>query len=346
MPAGWVSAAVAAGGLVENVMSNNSAKSAAAKNNANAAQLAGAQGTMLNQAEGIAQQPFTPYTGTMTAPMSGNEQQGYSLASKTATDGLAQADNTKATGLIDQVANNGWNADTASKYMSPYTKAVTDAATAAENKTYLQNLAGIQTRSAGSGAFGGGREAVQEGILSGQHAMNVGSLTATGNANAYDTALKTWAADNQTKLSAADAYNRSGQDVTNMTSAQISDLMKTGGVSQVIAQTDLANQYGQFMRQQGWSAQQLNSLINAVGTAKGSITQSAPVQSNTANQLLGLGSTVAGLFGGGSTNSSPAITAQDSANLDNSATIASAPSFDSSTISGIASSGDTSFGGG
>jgi hypothetical protein len=55
------------------------------------------------------------------------------------------------------------------------------------------------------------------------------------------------------------------------------------------------------MRQQNWSAQQLGSLISAVGVAKGSPSQAAPVQSNTANQLLGLGSTVAGLFGGGST---------------------------------------------
>jgi hypothetical protein len=302
VPAGWVSAGVAVLGAAENMDANSKAASAAKKNNAGAAQLAGAQGSMLNQAEAVSQQPFTPYTGTLTAPLSGNEQQGVSLASRTATDGTAQGLNTKANSLIDQVGGSNWNADTAAKYMNPYTQAVTDSSIANANKTYLQNLSGIQTGEAGSSAFGGSRGAIQEAELAGQHELNVGSLTATGNANAYDSAMKAWSADNTTKLNAADAYNRSGMDVTNMTSQQISDLMKTGGVQQVVAQTDLANQYGQFLRQQGWSANQLNSLINAVGTAKGSITQQAPVQSNTANQLLGLGSTIAGLFGGGSSS--------------------------------------------
>lgn len=336
MPAGWISAGVAVAGGIENVMSNNASASAAKKNNAGAAQLAGAQGTMLSRAQDVAQQPFQAYTGTMTAPMSGNQQQGYSLASKTATDGIAQGDNTAATRLIGQVANNSFSGDTIGKYMSPYTQAVTDASVAASNKSYLQSLAGIQTGAAGSGAFGGSRAAIQQAQLTSNQNMNVGSLTATGNANAYDSAVKSWQADNTTKLAAADAYEKAGNDVTNMNSTQIADLMKTGGVAQVISQTDLANQYGQFMRQQNWSAQQLGSLISAVGSAKGSPTQSAPVQSNTANQLLGLGSTVAGLFGGGSSGSSTVPDTSNSA-LETGAMNATAPTMDSGTISGISS---------
>lgn len=303
MPAGWVSAGVAVVGGVESYMNNQDAKSAANKNNANAAQLAGAQGTMLNQAQGIADQPFQAYTGTMTAPMSGNQQQGYTLANKAATDGVAQADNAAATGLVGQVANNSvFDSAAAQKYMNPYTQGVTDAAVTASNKQYLQNLSAIQTGAAGSGAFGGSRQAISEATLRSNQNMNVGSLTATGNANAYDSAFKSWQADNNTKLAAATAYENAGQDVTQMNSAQISDLMKTGGVSQVIAQTDLANQYQQFMRQQNWSSDRLGSLINAVGAAKGSLSQSVAPASNAANQLLGLGSTVAGLFGGSSSS--------------------------------------------
>lgn len=303
MPVGWAALGTTIIGGVEGEQANSAAASAANKNNAGAAQLQGAQGSMLTQAQGVAQQPFTPYTGTLTAPLSGNEQQGISQASQVATNGVAQQDNTKATGLIDQVGGSSWNSDTAAKYMNPYTSAVTDSAIANSNKSYQQQLAGIQTGEAGSGAFGGSRGAIQEAELSGQQNLNVGKLTATGNANAYDSAMKAWQGDNQTKLAAANAYAAAGQDVTAMNSAQISDLMKTGGVSQVLAQTNLSNQYNQFMRQQGWSAQQLQPLISAVDAAKGSGTQTAPVQSNTANQLLGMGSTVAGLFGGGSTSS-------------------------------------------
>ena len=300
MPAGWVAAGTAAVGAAESISANQSAKGTAQQNYNDNAQLRGAQGALLTQGEQVAQQAFTPYTGTLTAPMSGNEQQGYTLASQTATNGLAQQDNTSATGLIGQVANNGWNSDTASKYMNPYTDAVTQSAIANSNKSYQQNMASLQTGQAGSGSFGGSRSAIQQAELSGQQNLNIGSLTAKGNADAYDQAVKTWQSDNNTKLQAANAYEQAGQDVTNMTSTQVADLMKTGGVAQAISQTNLSNQYNQFMRQQNWSANQLQSLIGAVGADKGSPAQAAPIQSNTANQLLGLGSTVAGLFGGGS----------------------------------------------
>lgn len=314
MPVGWAALGTAAVGADESIASNQAAGDAAKKNNAGAAQLQGATGAVLSQGESIAQQPFTPYTGTLTAPLSGNEQQGISQASKVATDGLAQQDNTAATGLISGVAGSNWNSDTAAKYMNPYTSAVTDSAIANSNKSYQQQLAGIQTGEAGSGAFGGSRGAIQEAELSGQQNLNIGSLTAKGNADAYDSAMKAWQGDNATKLNAANAYEQAGQDVTSMNSAQISDLMKTGGVSQVLAQTNLSNQYNQFMRQQNWSANQLQSLIGAIGADKGSPAQTAPVQSNTANQLLGLGSTVAGLFGGSSGSSSGAsINASDAA---------------------------------
>jgi hypothetical protein len=317
MPAGWVSAGVAAAGAVENVMSSNSAAAAAKKNNAAAAGLQSAQNTMLDQAQTVANQPFQAYTGTMTAPLSGNQQQGISQASRVANDGTAQADNTKATGLIDQVAGNSvYDSAAAAKYMSPYTQAVTDASVAASNKNYLQNLSQIQTNAAGSGAFGGSRAAISQATAASDQNLNVGKLTATGNAAAYDAGMKNWQADNETKMNAAAAYEAAGADVTAMNSTQIADLMKTGGTAQVLAQTDLNNQYNEFMRQQDWSANKLSSLISAVGSAKGSPAQTAPIQSNKANQLMGLGSTVAGLFGGSGSSSSNAFAGTSLANND------------------------------
>lgn len=300
MPAGWVSAGVAVLGAAENMSANEGSKSATAQNNANSQQIANAQDTALHQGEAIAQQPFQAYGGTLTVPMSGNQQQAYTQAAKTAGTGLAQQDNAKATSQIDQVAGNQWNSDTAQKYMNPYTSAVTNNAIENANRTYQQNLGSLKENAIGSGAFGGGREAIAESQLAGQNQLNIGNLTAKGNADAYDEALKTWTQDNTTKLNASKAYEEAGKDVTQMNSEQISDLLKTGGVSQVISQTNLNNQYGQFMREQNWSATQLQPLIGAISASKGGTTQTAPVQSNTANQLLGLGSTLAGLFGGGS----------------------------------------------
>ena len=309
MPAGWISAGVAVAGAVQNIQANKAAAGTRAANNQIAQENAGAQGTMLNKAQDIANQPFTPYTGTLTAPMSGNQQQAYDLASSSANSGEGQALVEKGAGLVDQVAGNGWNADTAAKYMNPYTDAVTNNAIEASNKNYLQNLTSLNENAAQSGAFGGARNAIAEGELAGQNQLNIGNITAQGKANAWDAGIRAWQSDNQTKLAAANAYDQAGGDITKMTSDQITNLMKTGGVSQVIAQTGLDAQYNQFMRQQNWSANQLQPLLQAMGRTQGGVTQQTPVQSNTANQLLGLASTVAGLFKSNSTagsTSSPA----------------------------------------
>ena len=302
MPAGWVEAGAAALGAVQSIMGNKAASQAQKLNNQVAQENANAQGTMLNDAQQIANTPFQAYTGTLTAPMAGNEQLGYDLAAKSAApNGAAATDLTKANSLVDQAAGNSdWNSATAQKYMNPYTQAVTDQALTQANRQYLQDLTGMNERAAQTGAFGGGRNAIEQGELAGQNQLNQADILATGNANAYDSAMRAWNMDNAAKLNAANAYERAGGDITNMNNADISNLMRTGGVSRAVAQTGLNAAYGQFMRQQNWKANQLQPLIQAMGRTKGGVTQQAPIQSNTANQLLGLASTIGGLFGSGS----------------------------------------------
>jgi hypothetical protein len=303
MPAGWVQGAGALLGVGESIAGNSAAASAAKANNANAAELSGAQNTMLNQAQSVANQPFVPYTGQLTAPMSGNQQQANTLASQAAATQAGQADVNSATGLLG--SEQPWNQQTEQQYANPYTQDVINAGLAQQNKSYLQSLAQQQTGTAATDSFGNARNAIEESNLTAANTLNAATLTTNDNANAYNAALQAWQSNNQAKNQAANAYLAAGNDVTNMTSDQISDLLKTGNVAQVISQTNLTNQYNQFLRQQGWSAQQLQPLISAVSAAKGGTTQSAPVQSNIGNQILGLGSTIAGLFGG-SGSSTPA----------------------------------------
>lgn len=316
MPAGWVTAAAAAVDAGESISANNSAKGAASANNTTNSTVAGAQDQMLNQAESVANQPFVAYTGTMTAPMSGNQQQAYSLAGSNAIEQAGQGDVQQGTNLL--ASEQPWNEATESTYANPYTQDVTNAALANQNKSYLQSMAQLQTGEGASSSFGNSRDAIQEADLTANNTLNVGTTTANSNAASYNAAMSAWQADNSAKTSAATAYMNAGSDITNMNNSDIQDLLQTGGVSQVIAQTDLSNQYAQFMRQQGWSAQQLQSLVQGVGTAKGNAQVSAPVQSNVGNALLGLGSTVAGLYGGGSPSTTSVPSSISSAN--NSAT--------------------------
>lgn len=346
MPAAWVGAAgavVSAGTAVYNSSQQGKATGA---NNANAQNIDNAQNQMLNQASTIANQPFVSYSGDLTAPMSGNQQQGYTLASNEANQGTAQQDNAQATNLAGQVANNGFSQSTIENYMNPYTQDVTNQALSAENATYLNNLGAQQEKSAQSNAFGGSGNAIENAALTGQHEQTVGNTVAQGNAAAFQSGVQDWQADNQNKLAASNAYETAGQDLTNMDASQVSQLVTTGGVAQAINQTDLSNQYNQFMRQQNWSANQLQDLFTAVGTAKGNGQITAPQASNVGNQLLGLGSTIAGLAGGsnmfsGSSTSQPQLSSSESSGLESDAVSASAPSLDSGSISGIADNGYT-----
>lgn len=312
MPAGWVAAAGAAVSAGESIASNVSAGKATAQNNATTTNLANAQNQELSQAEAVSSQPFVNYTGTLTAPLSGNQQQAITEASQNATQNQAGADITTGTNLLG--TEQPWNAATEATYANPYTQDVTNAALAQQQHSYLQSLAADQTGEGASSSFGNSRDAIQEADLTSNNTRDNATLVATQNANAYNSALSAWQADNSRKTSAAEAYENAGNDVTNLNNSQISNLLQTGGVAQVTAQTNLSNQYQQFLRQQGWSAQQLQSLIQGVGTAKGNTAVSPAVQSNVGNALLGLGSTIGGLAGGGAFSSNPS-TQQTTASL-------------------------------
>jgi hypothetical protein len=341
MPAGWVAAAASAVSAGESIAGNMSAQGATNQNNQTQTNVANAQNQMLGQASQVANQPFVAYTGQLTAPMSANEQQGNTMASNVANNQVAQGDVAQGTALTADVANNGFSQSTIQNYMNPYTQDVTNNAITAANRSYAQNLSTLNENAAQSNAFGGSGNAIEAGELAGQNQLNVANVTANNDSAAYTAAVGAWNQDNQTKLAAANAYNAAGQDITQMDSTQISDLMKTGGVAQGIAQTNLSNQYAQFMRQQNWSASQLQPLIQSVGTAKGNAAVSPAVQSNVGNQLLGLGSTVAGLFGGSSGSASGAYASGNAANL--SSTEGSALS---STDPGLSADSAVNIGGG
>src|SRR5260221_4958592 len=306
MPAGWVSAGIAAVGTVENIQNNNKQQEAAKNANAGHDQA-------VASAEAINNTPFTPYGGTLTAGPDQNENMGESMARSAADpNGPAAQDYAKATGAIDSVAGSKWNTDTAKQYMNPYQEDVNKAAIEESNRTYQKNVSDAGLRAAGPGgsAFGGDREAILESELGSANQRNNAQITATGNAAAYDTALKTWQGDRDTQLRAASAYDQMGGDVTRMNTQQIQDLMKTGGTQRLIAQTGPHAAYSQFMRHQNWATDRLQPLLSLTG--KNGMT---PVPaSNVGNQLLGLGSTIAGIWGGSAGNG---LSSADNASINN-----------------------------
>ncbi len=288
-------AAGAASGIA-GIFENNQATKA---QQAAVAPLQQANSTAYADAEQIASTPYTPYTGQQVAPITGSQQQAITQAQTVANNGEAQSDVGNAENLAGQVGANGWNSTTAAKYMNPYTANVTAEAQKQLNQSYanVQNTAALNAAS--TGAFGGDRAALTQAANAGEYELQSGTLAATNQANAYNAAIQAWQADNNRALGAAQSYQQSGNDITQMNSAQIKDLLATGGVEQATQQMQLNANYNDYLDQRSWSANELQPLLQAT-SGKGTPAGVSP--SNTASDLLGLGSALAGYYGSTSTS--------------------------------------------
>jgi hypothetical protein len=335
MPWGVAAAAVvsAGAGMYDTSQQISAQKSAIAP-------LQQAQQQEYGAAESIANTPYTAYTGTQVAPITGSQQQAITQAQTDANTDEAGQDIGQSEALAGQIAGNSWNSATAAKYMNPYTQNVTDVAQKQMQQQYAQTINAQNLGAASTGAFGGDRSTLTNENTTGQYLYQSGNLAAVNQANAYNSAVQTWQADNQRASSAASAYQSAGNDITQMNASQIKDLLATGGVAQATQQMQLNANYNDYLDQRGWAANELQPLIQATG---GKGTPANPTPMNTASDLAGLGSALAGYYG----SSTGSVQGTENAGVDygNNATTAgaissTAPSADSGTISGIASNGE------
>jgi hypothetical protein len=299
LPWGAAATVVAAG-----VSAYDSNKAANAQKSA-IAPLQQANSTAYSKAEDIANTAYTPYTGTQVAPITGSQQQAITQAQTAANNGQAAGYIGKSADLAGQIAGNGWNSATAARYINPYQQNVTDIAQRQLNKTYANTINQQGLSAASSGAFGGDRAALTGAATTQGYLQDSADTAAKGQAAAYDNATKTWQADNARAGEAASAYSRAGNDITQMNASQIKDLLATGGVAQATQQMDLNAKYNNYLDQRNWSTNQLQPLLQATGN-KG--TPAGVTPNNTASDLLGMGSALAGYFGSNTNTGSTAVT--------------------------------------
>jgi hypothetical protein len=297
--------------------------------------LQGANSDLYSKAEGIANTPYTPYTGAQVAPLSSGQQQAVTAAQTNANNQVGQNDVSQATDLAAGVADNGWNSATASKYMSPYTQNVTDVAERQLNQTYANTVNNQQATEASSGAFGGDRATLDKAATTGEYLNTAENTAAINQANAYQSAIQTWQADNTRALGAAQSYQASGNDITQMNASQIKDLLATGGVEQATQQMQLNANYNNYLDKRNWSTTELQPLLQAT-TGKG--TPAGVTPANTATDLLGMGSALAGYFGSNTDSYNPSTTTDMTNSLTASQNY-TAPSIstNNNTISGLPS---------
>jgi len=303
MPWGVAAAGVAAAGSIysanknANTVSQASQQSPAVQN---------ATDQALTQGEAIANQPFTPYTGQVVAPLTANQQ----MAS-----GLAQTGGTQAQSYLTSAGQElsgikQYNDADLKSYMDPYVSSVLTPQLNEANIQYQQANAALLNSKAG--AFGGDRSA----LTAGQNTYNYQQTTAAdiGNAysNAYTNAQTAFFNDQNKQIQTANALANVGGDVSKLNTQQIQDLMATGGLQQAVQQGQLDFNLQQFLTARGWSTQQLQPLLNSIAAAKGvaqTSTTTGP-QSGIAGEAIGAAATIAGAYFTGGQSINPAANAQ------------------------------------
>lgn len=210
------------------------------------------------------------------AGLGGLEQQGITASGITGvgqpTVGSAISGTQTAMGPVGQSEIN--------QYLNPYQSYVTDEI--ARQGQMMQNKLGAQAIDAG--AFGGGREGVQQAELQGRTLANIGQSLSTG----FNTALG--AAQNQQRigLQGGQLLGALGQQQQNMAQSDINQLMAAGGLQRQLAQqtmdaqrqTDLQREYEPYQR-----AEFLKNIYAAGPTSQSTVTQTTAPSSAGGNPL-------------------------------------------------------------
>ena len=231
---------------------------------------------LMDIARQVAQKPIS-LPSIQVAPLSQLEQQATRLAGQTGVgagttaQGIAQLQAAAAAPNIQQ-------------FFNPFDQFVTDEIL--RQGQQMQNQ--LSAQAVGSGAFGGGREGVQQADLQNRILSNVGRARQQG----FGTALQ--AAQNQQRTQAAVGQQLlgAGQLQQQMGQQDINQLMAAGGVQRQLAQAALDAQRQSTLQQQFEPFQRAEFLANlyAAGpkTQSGVTMGTAPTTSPLA-QAVGTG---------------------------------------------------------
>ena len=205
----------------------------------------------LRRADVESQQPFQAYTGQRIAPLTAAEQQAGNIYSQQI---LPQA------GQLSQIGAQTFTPAMAQQYMNPYENQVISSALSDVERAYQGQQRALSTQAIGSGAFGGGREGVQRGILGGEYLRQVGDVSGRLRQAGFESGAQRFAADRASQLGSSQAQ------LASLAGAS-SGLAQFGGQQRGIQQAGLTEAFRDFVEQQGFEQNQINQVIGALAGA-------------------------------------------------------------------------------
>lgn len=231
---------------------------------------------LLDQAKGIANQPYQPYGGERLAGLSGYTQQAQGMAGG-ATDPAMNYANLGASQI------NG--ADALAKYGNPFQQSVINSANNDINRQYSISGQGVAANGVLNGAAFGDRSQILQAENERNRNDTLARTDAGLNTANYNQSMT--AATNQ-----ADRYSRASSQVGALGQQQLSNLYNAGQVDQNQRQQQNNISYGNFLEQRGYPAQQaswLNSFYTGAPQLAGT-TQTSQIAGPSVGQgLAGLG---------------------------------------------------------
>jgi hypothetical protein len=288
---------------------------------------------MMGKAEEESNQPYVTYPQQRIAGFTGDTNRASDITRNVANQGTPGVN--AGMGMTQQAANAGFNAGNyqsnaiqqeafgqqqADQYMSPYMNNVIQQQKNAALRDYNEGRASRDTQAINAGAFGGYRDAIQQGVAQRGLANRMNDIDASGRQQAYSNAQQQYNADRAASIGAQTTteqqrlagaqYGLAGANLGMQAGAQMGALnaqqqglslaqaqaLNAQGVTQQnLQQRELDTAYQDFINQRDFAKNQISYQSNIL---RGVPVQPTTVQTQYSNpnpmsQYAGLG--IAGL---------------------------------------------------
>jgi len=243
-----------------------------------------------SRAQAISNRPYVPYQGQRIA--------GFDPYQTQAMQGIAGLQRPEefdlARGMMMDPGK--FTREEADFYMSPYESLVSDVAARKMREESQRQQMATNLSAAKQGTYGGGRQAVLEGMRGRDLMTGIGDLYAQQRQAAFEQAQQQFERDRQARMQAGQGLaglgtTRQGADIE-----RLGALATAGGQRQGLEQLRLDTAYQDFLRQRDYPMEQLgfySNIVRGLPQQMGSTTLTYAPTPSMASQIAGLG--IAGL---------------------------------------------------
>lgn len=238
-----------------------------------------------SRAQALSNRPYTPYKGQRIA--------GFDPYQTRAMEGIAALQRPEefdlAKGMMMDPGK--FTREEADFYMSPYESMVSDVAARKMREESARQQLQTNLSAAKQGVYGGGRQAVLEGMRGRDLLTGVGDLYAQQRQAAFEQAQQQFERDRQARMAAGQGLAGLGVTRQGADLERLGALGTAGAQKQGLEQLRLDTAYQDFLRQRDYPMEQLgfySNIVRGLPQQMGSTTLTyAPTPSMT-NQLAGL----------------------------------------------------------